>query len=215
MLTKRIRVVRNGQTNYEEVKVKRNEVKDVIKKAHGWDDATYRKQYDLFKNKLRAYESFIQASDPKGTKKKQSPIEILYKQAKSIQRAKASGETYEPSLEMKRIESFSALSITKGRQAVKSESYMQRYGKKYANYTAKQFEGYLKANPSAKAMYDELVAKGATPAQIERALSDHANRNYARRKRNGEIEGGSVATQAGETIGSPDAVDYYIDDYLN
>lgn len=214
MLTKRIRVVRNGKTNYEEVKIKRNEIKETIKKANGWDDETYKKKYDLFKNKLRAYESFINASDPKGSQKKQSPIEILYKQAKAKERAKASGEAYEPSLEMKRIESFSALSITKGRQAVKSESYMKRYGKKYADYTARQFEGYLKANPSAKAMYDELKAKGATPAQIERALSDHANKNYARRKHNGEVEGGSVATQAGESVGSPDAVDYYIDDYL-
>ena len=215
MLTKRIRVVRNGKTDYEEVKVKRQEVKDVIKKAHGWDDETYKKQYDLFKNKLRAYESFVKASDPNGKHEKQSPIEILYKQAKAMKRAQASGEVYEPSLEMKRIQSFSALSITKGRKAVESESYMQRYGKKYADYTARQFKGYLESNTSANALYEELKAKGATPAQIERALSDHANKNYAKRKASGEAEGGSVATQAGESYGSDDAVDINIDDYLN
>lgn len=214
MLTKRIRVVRNGKTNYEEVKIKRNEIKETIKKANGWNDETYKKKYDLFKNKLRAYESFINASDPKGSQKKQSPIEILYKQAKAKERAKASGEAYEPSLEMKRIESFSALSITKGRQAVKSESYMKRYGKKYADYTARQFKGYLESNTSTNALYEELKAKGATPAQIERALSDHANKDYAKRKANGEIEGGSVATQAGESYGSDDAVDININDYL-
>lgn len=211
MLTKK---VKNENGEYVTVKVKPSEVKQTIMKAHGWNDETYRKQYDLFKNKLRAYESFVNASDPKGTKKKQSPIEILYKQAKAMQRAKESGETYEPSFEMKRIESFSALSITKGRQAVKSESYMQRYGKKYTSYTLKQFEGYLKANASARQMVEELKAKGATPAQIERALTDHANKHWVSRKANGEVEGGSVAIQAGETIGSTDTVDYYIEDYL-
>ena len=40
------------------VELTAKEVKETIMKAHGWTSAEYKKKYDIFKNKLRAYESY-------------------------------------------------------------------------------------------------------------------------------------------------------------
>ena len=84
------------------VKVTPTEAKTTIMRANGWTAEQYKKQYDIFKNKLRAYEAF----EGKFAKR-QSAVELLYKQAKAKLRE---GADYQPSIKMQRIESFTSVS---------------------------------------------------------------------------------------------------------
>lgn len=122
-------------------KVSRKQMKKVIMSANNWNEEQYRKKYDIFKNKLRAYENFRKAHGAKV--KVQSPQEILYKQAKAMKRLKGD---YRPSEEMKRIQSFSAVSITKGKKlAQQMESvYTKRRGALFKGTTLFQFEDFIK-----------------------------------------------------------------------
>ena len=160
------------------VKVPKKEMKEYIKKINGWNDEQYQKKYDIFKNKLRAYENYRRAHGAKV--KTQSPAEILYKQAKSKKRQ---GASYEPSLEMKRIYSFSAVSITKGKQLAKNkESRYTKYKNAiFEDTTHKQFEGFIKNVPQAKEIYDKVT----DPVLREEALKDLAEALHYKQK---EIE---------------------------
>lgn len=199
---------RTIETRTEELTTR--EIKAYIKKVNNWTDDEYRKNYDIFKNKLRAYESFQQAQGRKDVKV-QSVAEVLYKQARAKQRE---GEDYSPSLEMQRIESFSAVSITKGRQLTKNDSYIKRREETYKQYTEKQFEGFLQKNDGAKALKEKLEQAGSTPVQIERALSEYANKNYAKRDKKGKYTQTSPARANGETYGSDKAETIDITPYL-
>ena len=55
------------------------EVKNYIMKINGWTSSQYDKQYDIFKNKLRAYENYERAHGV--NTKRQSPAQLLYKEA--------------------------------------------------------------------------------------------------------------------------------------
>lgn len=97
------------------------EVKAYIMKVNNWTAEQYRKQYDIFKNKLRAYEAVQEAGGYKV--KKQSVSDVLYYTAMAKQRE---GADYKPSREMEKILSMSAYSITKGRKYATQEKYLNR-----------------------------------------------------------------------------------------
>ena len=52
------RVTENGREVYVKEHVSTREVKKAIMKENRWTESQYQKKYDLFKNKLRAKESF-------------------------------------------------------------------------------------------------------------------------------------------------------------
>lgn len=161
--------------------------------ANNWTAEQYRKQYDIFKNKLRAYESYRKAHGADVTP--QSPQDLLYRQAKAIKRE---GAAYEPSLEMKRIQSFSAVSITKGRQLAEDleSEYTRRRGATFAATTAQAFAGFIRSVDKAQEIADMID----DPVKQEEALKALAEHVHAKQRPSGEIFGG-------ETYGSDDAAE--------
>lgn len=169
------------------------EIKQTIMRANNWTEDQYRKQYDLFKNKLRAYESFRKAHGAKV--ETQSPQELLYRQAKAKERY---GEDYTPSREMQRIASFSAVSITKGRRLAQDfeSTYSKRRAAEYEETTKAQFGGFIEETPKAQ----EIITKISDPVLREEALKDLAEYVHAKQAPDGEI-------MRGETYGSDEAAD--------
>ena len=174
-------------------KVTARQMKRTIMSAQGWTEEQYRKQYDIFKNKLRAYESFRRAHG--ANVNTQSPQALLYRQARAMQRE---GSEYKPSIEMQRIQSFSAVSITKGRKlAADTESvYSQRRGETFATATEAAFAGFIRSVPKAQ----EIVDMIEDPVQREEALKKLAEHIHAKQKPSGEFEQGEVygSDEAGE-----------------
>ena len=174
-------------------KVTASQMKRVIMSANDWTEAQYRKQYDLFKNKLRAYESFKRAHGADVAP--QSPQEVLYRAAKAKKRE---GAEYKPSIEMRRIQSFSAVSITKGRKlAQDTESqYSKRRSAAYAASINAAFEGFIREVPKAR----EIVETIEDPIKREEALKALAKHIHAKQRPSGEVI-------SGETYGSDAAGD--------
>lgn len=182
-------------------KISRKAMKATIMRAHGWTNEQYRKQYDIFKNRLRAYESYKSAQG--ADVKSQSPQELLYRQAKAMMRE---GPNYEPSIEMKRIQSFSAVSITKGRQAAAREGsiYNQRRAAIFQRATDAAFAGFIRDVPKAQ----EIMATITNPVQREEALKALAEHIHAKQAPKGEVF-------SGETYGSDVAgEDFDFSDYI-
>lgn len=181
------------------------EVKAYIMKQNGWTTTQYKKQYDIFKNKLRAYENYERASGRQVTS--QSPVEVLFKEAKAKAR---DGVNYTPSIKMQRIRSFTSVSSGKaGQRALQGRLYRQRRASTYQDATYKQFKGLVESNKQAKAIYDTIK----DPVMREKALSDFANKLHAKINEQDEVVE-SEAIPFGETYGSDEQIDFDIEDYL-
>lgn len=179
-----------------EVAIRPSEIKETIMRANNWTEEQYRKQYDIFKNKLRAYENFRRAHG--ASVETQSPQEVLYKQARTKLRE---GAAYEPSNEMKRIQSFSAVSITQGKRlaANKESEYSRRRAAQFEATTQQQFKDFIEQNPTAqKIMNDPNITD---PVAREEALKKLADEVHAKQTPTGEV----IAD--GETFGSDEPID--------
>ena len=136
--------------NGKKITMSSREVKQFIMEQNGWTAETYRKQYDIFKNKLNAYESYQRSRGV--AVEHQSTTALLFKEAKS---KKIYGKDYKPSMKMQQIKSFSAYSITKGRQLAQGESasarrYQAKETAKYEAYVQRRFGGLIESNPTAQ-----------------------------------------------------------------
>lgn len=188
----------------EQVALKASEVKNFIMKVNNWNADQYQKEYDLFKNKLRTLENF--EGVPKA--ERESPVEILYKQAKAKKRY---GADYQPSINLQRILSTSAYSSSPKRQQqlLKNQSYVEKLQKRYRESTNKAFKGLLEKNPVAK----EIDEKIKDPVQREKALIVLADKLHARIDEQGIItELGGIPF--GESVGSSDGIDFDLTPYL-
>ena len=128
------------------------EIKAEIMKNYGFKTTQeYNKAYDIMRNKMRAYERYM-ALQGKPVEK-QSVAEFMYKQGKAM---KKHGKDYNPSIKAQEIMSFS--SVSSGKAGVK---YLTgKRGEERAkiiirNSTFRQFHGLIKANPTAKAIFDK------------------------------------------------------------
>ena len=183
-------------------KVTSREMKKTIMQVNNWTAEQYRRNYDIFKNKLRAYESYRKAHGADITP--QSPQALLYRQAKAIKRE---GAAYQPSIEMKRIQSFSAVSITKGRRLAQDtqSEYSRRRGATFAAGTTAAFAGMIEKVDKAA----EIVEMIEDPVKREEALRALAEHIHAKQQPSGEV----FAT--GETYGSDTAAeDFDIEEWL-
>lgn len=181
------------------------EVKAYIMKQNGWTSTQYKKQYDIFKNKLRSYENYERASGRQVTT--QSPVEVLFKEAKAKAR---DGVNYTPSIKMQRIRSFTSVSSGKaGQRALQGRLYRQRRASTYEDATYKQFKGLIQSNKQAQAIYNTIK----DPVMREKALSDFANKLHAKINEQDEVVE-SEAIPFGETYGSDEQIDFDIEDYL-
>ena len=195
------------------VRISPREVKQFIMSAHGWTAEEYTKKRDIFKNKLRAYESFQRAQGKKV--KQQNVVELLYKQAKAMKRY---GSKYTPSQEIKRIESFSAVSITKGRkQAMRQGKAFNAINTKQLAYVSDRFEKLVNTNDGAKRIVEAFYKKAeedgkpVNATMLEEALADYANAMHVRIDSQGEGE----TIPSGETYGSDIDTDFDVSAYLD
>lgn len=184
----------------ETVKVKPSEVKATIMKANNWTADQYKKQYDIFKNKLRAFEAF------EGTGQRQSAVELLYKQARAKIRE---GAEYQPSIKMQRINAFTSVSSGKASKLLENEMYKSRREATYSSATYKQFEGLIAKNAKAKEIYDNIK----DPVQREKALTDYANKLHAKIDEEDKVSE-NEAIPSGLTFGSKDEFEFDYSEYM-
>ena len=191
-------------SNGKQTKVTAAEIKKTKMKANGWNASQYQKKYDIFKNRLRAYESFRAAGgNPLAP---QSPAELLYKQAKAKLRH---GADYKPSAQMRAIQSMAAVSITKGRKqaaqaftAPEKPTARKTIKQKYRARVLNSFEAFISAHPQAQ----ELALKYVdNPVLMEKALSDYAAKVEEERKKQA-AKTGAEAIPEGDKTGSPDVI---------
>ena len=192
--------------NGQKVKMTSREVKAYVMKVNNWTSEQYVKQRDILKNKLSAYESYQQS---RGVNvEKQSATSLLFKEAKA---KKTYGADYKPSMKMQQIKSFSAYSITKGRQMAQSnERYQQRQKTKYNDYVQQRFGGLIASNPTAQKI-DEMIDD---PVKKEQALTDFANKLGAKISEDEKVEANEAIPVSSETYGSGEEIDFDIEDYL-
>lgn len=200
-----IKRIKNGV----EVKITRAEMRNTIMRANDWTEDQYRKQYDLFKNKLRFYEE-LQRS--RGLKVEvQSPQELLYKIARAKLRF---GASYEQTQEVRAIMETSAVSISKGKKIAKTPSSVA-YRRAVSRVVSRRFQGFIDHYPMAKEISLRLAHD---PVAMERALTDYAALLHERDPRSGKHKDRGGAVFSGEeTYGSSDdsvAGDFNIEDYI-
>ena len=211
----------------ESVPVTAKEAKEFIMKQRGWTAEQYKKQYDIFKNKLRNYENYQMAHGV--DVKIQSPTELLYKQAKTMQRE---GKNYEESFAMKRIKSFSSVSSGTSKRQMEAykegksiyyshktyrETKSSEYLKKdiaYRNGVIARFKGLLDG-PKANSVAIEIEQRIKDPVKLEKALTDLANKLHARTDSQGNIDANSPFDVHGQSLGSTDAIDFDINSYID
>lgn len=168
--------IRNGV----EEKISAREMKKTIMDVNGWTETEYRKNYDIFKNKLRFFEEVQRSRGIKGVET-QSPQEFLYKIARAKKRY---GDDYEPSQKLEQILAVSAHSISKGRkiaQSVKGKSYKTAVSK-IVNI---RFKGFTDFYDKAK----EILEKIDDPVKQEEALTEFANYLHRLYPRKGKDKG--------------------------
>ena len=197
--------------NGKKIAMSSREVKQFIMEQNGWTAETYRKQYDIFKNKLNAYESYQRSRGV--AVEHQSTTALLFKEAKS---KKTYGNDYKPSMKMQQIKSFSAYSITKGRQLAQGESasarrYQAKETAKYEAYVQRRFGGLIDSNPTAQNI-DELIKD---PVKKEKALSELANKLHAKITDDEVKEASEAIPISTEHYGSSDEIDFDISEYLD
>lgn len=197
--------------NGKKVAMTSKEVRQFIMKQNNWTAETYRKQYDIFKNKLNAYESYQRSRGV--AVEHQSTTALLFKEAKS---KKFYGDEYKPSMKMQQIKSFSAYSITKGRQLAQGESasakrYQEKETAKYEAYVQQRFGGFIESNPTAQ----KIDAMIKDPVKKEKALSELADKLNAKITDEEVKEAGEAIPYSTEHYGSSDEVDFDIDKYLD
>lgn len=184
------------------------EVKQTIMKANRWSASTYKKKYDIFKNKLRSFEAFENLSGKKVSK--QSASQLLYFQAKAKLRK---GKDYRPSSLINRINKFT--SISSGKTLSKAISsgkvYIKRRQKLYSDITWKRFKNFIKANKQARSIYEEIK----DPVKREEALAAYANELKMKQdEEQNIINSQAVPFASGEVIGSDTNIDFDIEKYL-
>ena len=192
--------IRNGVKQ----KISPREVKKTIMKANNWTAEEYKKKYDIFKNKLRAFEAYEKT--PKS--KKQSAVELLYKQAKAKLRE---GEFYKPSIKMERIESFTSISSGKAlEKAMQSKRYLEARKETYTDSTYLQFRGLIENNEMAEKIYRAIK----DPVKREKALTDFANALHVKIDKRGRVENGEAIGNYGEVVGSDERVYFDLSQYI-
>lgn len=184
----------------EEVEISSSEIKKTIMKANNWTADEYRKNYDIFKNKLRAYEAFRESRGAKPSER-QNAVDVLYREAKAKMRY---GSDYTPSQKMQQIRGFSAYSITKGRKMAQSAEYQKRQAEKYDAFVSSRFDGLIKHNKQAQA----LAEKYDDPVEREKVLSAYADALKLAIDEQGNVEEGNGIPYSGEAYGSDIEIDF-------
>lgn len=179
------------------------DVKAYVMKERGWTTEQYNKEYDKLRNRLRAYEAFQRKSGIEV--EAQSPASLLYFESRAKKRE---GAEYTPSLELKRIQSFP--SISSGKALTRAlERQSEAFGRKYRTTTDIAFSALIAANPTAA----DIAARVQDPVKREQALKALAAKLHAKQDAAGRVQASS-AIPFGQAVGSDDAIEFDIEEYL-
>ena len=199
-------IIKDGEAT--QVSISSREMKTTIAKAYGISLEAVDKKYYLFRNRLRAYESFKRASGVDVTP--QSPLNVMYKQAKAMLRH---GADYKPSNEFEAINTFSAVSISKGERLAKATGsrYYQKHQAQIGSLALSHFEKFISAHTSAKDLVKAYKEGTITGVQLQASLSQMAKDVKAKQKELRQKGGGF----SGSKIGTDDIEIPTADDYIN
>lgn len=199
-------IIKDGEP--AQVTISSREMKSTIAKAYGISLEAVDKKYYLFRNRLRAYESFKRESGVDVTP--QSPLNVMYKQAKAMLRH---GAEYKPSNEFEAINSFSAVSISKGEQLAKATNsrYYKKHQAQIGSLALSHFEKFISAHTSAKDLVKAYKEGTITGVQLQASLAQMAKDVKSRQKELRQKGGGF----SGSTIGTDDIEIPSADDYIN
>lgn len=198
-MAKQIYQTRNGVR----VALTAREVKAYVMKNRGWTSEQYNKEYDKLRNRVRAYEAFHRESGVEV--EPQSPASLLYFETRARQRE---GAEYQPSLELQRIQSFPSVSSGKAlRSALERRS--ETFARRYRETTDRVFAGLITANPTAAEISERVI----DPVKREQALKVLAVKLHAKQDAAGRVQASS-AIPFGQAVGSDDALDFDIEEYL-
>lgn len=199
-------IIKDGEPT--QVSISSREMKSTIAKAYGISLEAVDKKYYLFRNRLRAYESFKRESGVEVTP--QSPLNLMYKQAKAMLRH---GADYKPSNEFEAINSFSAVSITKGERLAKATEsrYYKKHQAQIGSLALSHFEKFISAHTSAKDLVKAYKEGKITGVNLQEALAKMAKDVKAKQKELRQKGGGF----SGSTIGTDDIEIPSADDYIN
>ena len=200
-------IIKNGEA--VQVNLTSREMKSTIAKAYGISIEDVDKKYYLFRNRLRAYESFKRESGY--DVKPQSPLNVMYKQAKAMLKY---GSDYEPSREFQAINQFSAVSITKGEQLAKATG--SRYYKKHqtdlGNLALKNYDKFISAHPQAKELVQAYKEGKITGVNLQEALGQMAKDVKASlkemRRKGGTFSGSEIDTGHAEIPSAEEYITY-------
>ena len=199
-------IIKDGEPT--QVTISSKEMKSTIAKAYGITLEEVDKKYYLFRNRLRAYESFKRESGVEVTP--QSPLNVMYKQAKAMLRH---GADYKPSNEFEAINSFSAVSISKGEQLAKATNsrYYKKHQAQIGSLALSHFEKFISAHTSAKELKKAYIEGKISGVQLQASLSQMAKDVKAKQKELRQKGGGF----SGSTIGTDDIEIPSADEYIN
>ena len=197
-------IIKDGEA--VQVNLTSREMKSTIAKAYGISIEDVDKKYYLFRNRLRAYESFKRESGYEV--KPQSPLNVMYKQARAMIKY---GADYEPSREFQAINQFSAVSITKGEKLAKATGtrYYEKHQTALGNLALKYYEKFITAHTPAqelKQAYKEGKITGVNLQQaLEQMAKDVKDALKEMRRKGGTFSGSEIDTGHAEI---PEAEEY-------
>lgn len=201
------RYTKNKQGQTVKVKMTPSQIKAEIMKINNWTPEQYKKNYDIFKNKLRSFEAFERA---KGVNvQTQSARDLLFKEARAKKRF---GNNYQPSIKMQRIREFTSISSGKALQkALASPKYTTAREMAYSTKSYEQFEGLIRSNAKAKEIWNTIK----DPVKREQALIDYANKINAKiDEQTRAMKESGEAIPSGEVFGSSDVIEFDISAYM-
>lgn len=198
---------KNKQGQSIKVKMTPSQVKAEIMRINKWTPEQYKKNYDIFKNKLRSFEAFERSKG--ASVKAQSARDLLYKEARAKQRF---GTAYQPSIKMQRIREFTSISSGKAlEKALQSTKYTTAREMKYSIKTYEQFEGLIRSNTKAQEIWNNIK----DPVKREKALTEYANAINAKIDAQTEaMKQSGEAIPSGEVFGSSDTLEFDYSAYM-
>lgn len=188
-------IIKGGEPT--QVTISSKEMKSTIAKAYGITLEEVDKKYYLFRNRLRAYESLKRESGVEVTP--QSPLNVMYKQAKSMLRH---GADYKPSNEFEAINTFSAVSITKGERLAKATEsrYYKKHQAEIGNLALAHFDKFIQMHTSAQELKRAYKEGKITGVQLQASLAQMAKdvKAIQKQKRAGGFASGAIGSDTAE-----------------
>ena len=198
-------IIKGGEPT--QVTISSKEMKSTIAKAYGITLEEVDKKYYLFRNRLRAYESLKRESGVEFTT--QSPLNLMYKQAKSMLRH---GADYKPSNEFDAINTFSAVSISKGERLAKvtNSRYYKKHQAEIGSLALTHFDKFIQSHTNAQELVKAYREGDITGVQLQASLAQMSKdvKAIQKQKRAGGFSSGEIGS---DSIEIPSAEEYIKD----